>query len=60
LLAGDEVQILDANRIPVSGPDESCVNRDFIKIQSVERPEIEGWVVADDIGFAGSDGICSP
>jgi protein phosphatase len=60
LLAGDQVRILDANPISVSGPDESCVKRDFIKIQSVERPEIEGWVVADDIGSQSADGTCSP
>lgn len=60
LLAGAQVRILDANGIPVSGPDESCINRDFIKIQSVERPEIEGWVVADDIGFPDSNGACLP
>ena len=57
---GDQVRILDNNAISVNGPDESCIANNFIKIQSIERPEIEGWVIANEITPPLSDGSCAP
>jgi hypothetical protein len=57
LAPGEQVIILDINVISVAGPDPSCRRSDFIKVQSVEDSDIEGWVTADRVlpmPFGGS------
>ncbi len=39
------VRILEENPLTVNGPDSSCIANSFIKIQSEEDPEIQGWIL---------------
>ena len=38
------VRILEEYSLTVNGPDSSCFVNSYIKIQSVEDPEIRGWI----------------
>lgn len=48
-VSGDQVQIIDAEVRRVNGPDASCQPGEFIKVQSVADPSLEGWVFASAI-----------
>ena len=43
------VRILEENPLTVNGPDSACLANSFIKIQSVEDPEIRGWILAYNV-----------
>ncbi len=57
---GDLVMILDGTIVSVTGPDEFCVTADFIKIRSVDDPQIEGWVMYDRALPLPLGGSCPP
>ena len=39
------VYILEDPLVTVNGPDSGCATNEFIKIQSVENPELSGWIL---------------
>jgi PPM family protein phosphatase len=39
------VRILEETPLTVNGPDSGCFSNSFIKVQSVENPEISGWIL---------------
>jgi hypothetical protein len=45
LRKGDVVQILDPNPQEFNGPDAQCATNLFLNVQSVERPNLVGWVL---------------
>lgn len=57
---GQQVLIVDNDPVPVTGPDRSCRFGVFIKVQSVDDAEIEGWVLESSVRSMGPDGSCSP
>jgi PPM family protein phosphatase len=57
---GDQVRILNNNAISIAGPDETCLINDFIKIQSVDNPEVEGWVLANSLCLPRPEENCLP
>lgn len=45
LSLGDALLLLDPTPITVQGPDTSCATNQFVRVQSVTNPEVEGWVL---------------
>jgi protein phosphatase len=60
LQSREQVLILDNNAVPVVGPDSSCRINDFIKVQSLDDPTIEGWVLQESVRPLGPEGVCPP
>lgn len=57
---GDPVTILDAARRGVLGPDPSCQENEFIKVQSVTDPAIAGWVLVGNVQTTTTEQGCPP
>lgn len=57
---GDPVTILDAAPRAVLGPDATCLENDFIKVQSAADPAIEGWVLVDNVQATTAEQGCPP
>ena len=55
-----EVIILENSPLIVNGPDSACEENSFLKIQSVEDPSLEGWVLANSILPLPPGENCSP
>jgi serine/threonine protein phosphatase PrpC len=57
---GDPVIILDAAPRGVLGPDATCLENNFIKVQSAADPAIEGWVLVDNVQATTAEQGCPP
>jgi serine/threonine protein phosphatase PrpC len=57
---GDPVTILDAARRGVLGPDPSCQENEFIKVQLVTDPAIAGWVLVGNVQTTTAEQGCPP
>jgi len=57
---GDQVIVIDPTPIGVLGPDPICVANQFIKIQSVANPAIEGWALERNIQSTTPEQGCPP
>ncbi len=57
---GDPVTILDAAPRAVLGPDATCLENNFIKVQSAADPAIEGWVLVDNVQATTAEQGCPP
>ncbi|MCB9420398.1 MAG: protein phosphatase 2C domain-containing protein [Ardenticatenaceae bacterium] len=57
---GDPVTILDATPRGVLGPDPSCQENEFIKVQSTADPAITGWVLVDNVQTTTAEQGCPP
>ena len=57
---GDPIIIMDATPRGVLGPDATCQENDFIKVQSSNDPTIEGWVLVDNVQATTPEQGCLP
>ena len=57
---GDPIIIMDATPRGVLGPDATCQENDFIKVQSSNDPTIEGWVLVDNVQATTPEQGCPP
>ena len=55
---GTEVMIIDEEPRSVTGPDESCVVNNFIRIESVTGPPLTGWVLQNSVQPLEPGGSC--
>lgn len=57
---GDQVIILDPDTIGVLGPDATCLENEFIKVQSVADAAITGWVLFRNVQTTTPEQGCPP
>jgi hypothetical protein len=57
---GDLVTILDATPRGVLGPDATCLENEFIQVQSASDPAIAGWVLVDNVQTTTAEQGCPP
>jgi serine/threonine protein phosphatase PrpC len=60
LQPNQEVQILSEEIRSVTGPDAGCQTNEMIRIQSVDNPEVEGWVLANGLRRISPEESCGP
>jgi hypothetical protein len=56
----EQVRILGEEPRSVSGPDSGCQTNEFIRIQSVNNPDVEGWVLANGLRRISPEESCGP
>jgi hypothetical protein len=56
----EQVRILGEEIRSVSGPDAGCQPNQFIRIQLVDNPDVEGWALADSLRRISPEESCSP
>lgn len=57
---GDQVITIEATPIGVLGPDATCLENEFIKVQSATEVTIEGWVLSRNIQATTPEQGCPP
>jgi serine/threonine-protein kinase len=60
LQPNQQVQILGEEVRSVPGPESSCQINEFIRIQSVDNPEVEGWVLENGLRRISPEESCGP
>jgi hypothetical protein len=60
LQPNQRVQILNEESRLVIGPDDDCQPNRFIRIQSVDNPDVEGWVLENGLRRISPEESCGP
>lgn len=60
LSPGQQVEVLSEEVRTVNGPDASCQANEFIRVRSVDDPEVEGWVLNSGLRRIEAGEACGP